>query len=411
MALASTQMSLKGARGRPAPGIWISRVGLFLLFIASPLMEATILNRGRLVQGAFIGVTLGVAAVTLLLAANGRRLVYLPAIVFGPAVLSLLALVVNTVASPASNSAVLSRLSIVFFWISVAWLVSASEINSREVWVLLLAGFGVACLLTAFTPEPYRDCDVFKCGGFGELFMGPFRSENLMAQFSAVALLAATGPLKGRLRFISASMAIAVLFATVSRTSALAIVSAFLVIVLLKALRKRPAKTRVAAAGAVALAMSSVGVWAVLSASADDFSDRGWFWHQAIQALHGHWVFGRGVDQWTALQETGYLPPLFPHSQYLLMLFWAGIVGLSAWIVFLLRTLRHLNAAASEVGRHGSAFVILLCVLGITETVWNPLALDARTPMIVALIALAAAGDAARRGDMAETATTAKSVE
>ncbi|TQJ49850.1 O-antigen ligase family protein [Phycicoccus sp. SLBN-51] len=387
----------EGNAGLPVRAGQLSVVAVFAV---SPMMEATAINRGRTIQLGLIAVVSSLAFLGIMIAVSQRTRIYIPPIVLGPAAVSVVALIVNTAVSPAGNADVFARYLVIVFWVAMALALCVSKVDSAQIWSLLVLAFAVSCLLTALTGEPYRACDIYKCGGFGALFMGPFRSENLMAEFAAIALVAAIGPLRGRLiRIVTATLSLLVLYATVSRTSAAAVVVAAATVFVLRLMRRQSSAWRFRVSGLVVVAVSIAGVLTVLRANPSDFSNRGWFWHQAVQALSGHWWFGRGVDEWSALQQTGYLPPLFPHSQYLLMLFWSGVLGLGLWVLLLLRGTRHMQEHASASGRYGSAFVVLLAVLGITETVWNPLALDARTFLVVAFVGMAA--DAARQQRMA----------
>jgi hypothetical protein len=372
-------VELAKPRVAPRPGQGLAVFGLCALFTAAPLLEWVPLQGSQIARALNVATVLALAPLSVLALSMGRRSVRLPVILFAPALLVLVFVVVNTLNNPfSSEGGALTRLVLLAFWVAVALLVAIARLTVKQASLLLVLQFGSACALSLLTDVPVRDCDSFKCGPLGSLFTGPFRSENLMGQVAALALVSLVVKTTKPIRWFGGGAAGLVLFATVSRTSAIAVVAALVAAAVIHRLPVEAVRVRARAGFLFVLAATGAGLLVVFTADPGDFSNRGWFWRRALNAMEGRWAFGRGVDEWIRLQQTDALPDLYPHSQYLLLIFWAGVLGLTLWLGFLKWTL---GVTAREVAAapYATALAVLVSTLGIAETFWNPLSLDART--------------------------------
>ena len=241
--------------------------------------------------------------------------------------------------------------------------------------------FGLACMLTASTPAPWRECTQFKCGPFGALLGGPFASENYFAQIAAVALLVCFGMRHAHVALAScgALSAMIVLYASSSRTSQIALGVALISWYLWsrRSVRFLSAKPLVAAV----LPFSTVilGIVLVYRATPTDFSNRGYIWTLGRTALADRWWSGLGIDSWTptVLQRN------FMHSQALLLLYSAGVLGVFLYALVMRAVIRRLVDTRDGLG---FAIVVLALILGLTEIVWNPVALDGSAFIATAIL-------------------------
>lgn len=370
-----------------SPGQGLSTFALATMFAASPLLEAVPLG-GTVTQAAFLALTLGTAFITALVLILNRVTVWISGILFSPALIVTVFAVVNAILNPLSNQGTLiGRTILIAFWTAVALLVAAAGLAVRQIGLLVTIQFASACALTLLVAQPYRDCDSFKCGPLGAIFTGPFRSENLLAQLAALTLVFMPVPARRPVRWLAVSTSTLVLLATVSRTSWLAVVAALCIGIAIRTTKPTSQKLRVRLGFGFLLSMIAAGFYILLTAQASDWSNRGRFWRLALDALDGNWAFGRGADGWRRMQDTGGLPGLYPHSQYLLLVFWAGFLGLVLWIA-LMGAILVATSKDRDISAVATPYVALIATLGVTETFWNPLSLDTRTISLLALLAL-----------------------
>lgn len=104
-----------------------------------------------------------------------------------------------------------------------------------------------------------------------------------------------------------------------------------------------------------------------------------------MTALGNSWVTGLGLDRWSFLQSIGLLPPLFPHSEYLLLLFGGGIVAV---LLLQLSFAYALKFASRDDFPFAASYVIFLAILGLTEAYWNPMAFDGHTLLLLPIMTL-----------------------
>ncbi|MFB9166347.1 O-antigen ligase family protein [Arthrobacter psychrochitiniphilus] len=257
-------------------------------------------------------------------------------------------------------------------------------INTRLSWRLPALSFVVGSLfvnITAlFAASAWRPCDQFKCGPFGALYIGGYNTENSLAMFSGAAFICSLAALSGYRRFLICLTFLLCLFATESRTSQLATLfgtAAFVMSTLIinKTGWRRKNVWAICFALFSTLSLSLVGLFLIMTSEPTSLSNRGNTWIAGIRALGDAWPVGLGIDRWVFYQSIGIVPPLFPHSEYLILIFGGGIFALALFAFILFKTI-----LAGNIGLLGNAliigFVIYSLVAGLTEVIWNPLALD-----------------------------------
>lgn len=245
------------------------------------------------------------------------------------------------------------------------------------------------------TPGAFVPCSQFKCNELGAILQGPFDSGNLLglaAAMCAALLLAVQSEL--RRTFFVLLFLMAVLYTTMSRTSILAIGAAVILFAVDRILaasmqRHLQAAARVAAVTVAAVPMVlSMGFVFLTDASA--FSNRGRIWALGREAVSDHPFTGVGIDRWSLLSDLGYFGrgfDRFTHSEFLLMYFSGGIVGL-VLITILLYKVTFTAIVANRSLARGAVYPLVFAFCGIIETIWNPLTIDAGTWFFFALISV-----------------------
>lgn len=265
---------------------------------------------------------------------------------------------------------------------------------------------GITCLSGLIVAEPWRECDKFKCSAVGALFKGPFVSENYLAVVATFTAIWWIGSKRSMGRRLGLVLALGTVLATGTRSALVALgvtaLWALVAFAFVQPSRENPATRRLP--GVVA-AVSSAGMiltslWMIQNAQEDTFSDRGNIWIQAYEAIaQGHLTEGLGYSQWAGLQSIGLIPDHFSHSDYLILLFSGGVIGLTLFGLVAMGLMTKVRGSTRWETVIGAAPVILLMVYGLTEVIWNPMALDSFSFLIIglflqrpAIIAGAAAG-------------------
>lgn len=246
------------------------------------------------------------------------------------------------------------------------------------VWVAGLVSLSMA-VGTAWNP-----CDAVtgKCTFLDGLLSAGLPSENLLAIVGALGCLVSidAGLRRGRLRdggnwLLPVAFAIVVLLSG-SRTPPIGLVVGTVVGLLIQFGAKRnPAKGRLLGLGCV-VAIAASGLLVVARSTGDEFSFRGRLWSAAVNSVDLSAVFGQGEVGWLKAQEAGLIPGHYPHSEYLLVLYFGGALGL----VFLVGL--HFLVLAKTIGDPSASWARLaltptVMVIGITEVFWDPTGLDA----------------------------------
>jgi hypothetical protein len=305
-------------------------------------------------------------------------------LLFVPAGISTCMFFVNALASNGSSSLdVFARLAPCLLWLLVGVLLSLSRVQVETLQAALGVALALSFVLLPFSSGPWRACDQFKCGAFDAIFVGAFRSENYLGQLACLfVLLSVTRPGWKR-RLPDILFGGTVLLATESRTSQLALLVSFGFALLVSRVSDRATRTRLCEA--LVLLIVALGLVLLFNASNDWFSNRGRIWNMALAALGPNWATGLGLDTWEQLQAVGALPPLFPHSVYLLLLFGGGLGALLLFAGTLLACAHRVGSTRSDTFT-GLSLVVFVAFVGITEVAWNPLTLDGHSFMLVLVL-------------------------
>ena len=267
------------------------------------------------------------------------------------------------------------------------------------------AGGGLMSLLTLTTvvdTSLWAGCmhgDFEKCSPAGALFRSFASSENYVAILAGFTIVAAVAALHGRARLVIAVHSGVVMVATGSRTGTLAVGAALLVVLIGRVVESRGAVVRLPRRVCVAVALLScgAGVYLVLTSASDTLSRRGAIWVAVRRHLGDDLLTGVGVSKWGYYQGVGQSPQHFFHSTYALVLFAGGFVGialLACWSYLVLRRTVSDGRAATA-----AAPAVLLLVYALTEVVWNPVAFDGLSWMVVALLCTGSCGSTAAAPD------------
>lgn len=245
------------------------------------------------------------------------------------------------------------------------------------------------------TSNPWRSCDQFKCGIFDRLLTGPFGSENYLAELAAAALLFYLFMFRGWTRATGILLTMLMLAATGSRSNQLAAAVGVLLGVLVELrYRRRRSQHRMRMASPRPLAWSMaigagvVGLALVYLSAPGSFSNRANIWSSGVEVLGGWWPIGLGSEAWRLGQDSGILPDHYPHSEYLLLLFWGGLIAVLIMTAIIASSIIE-SSTFHPAFRSGVAMAGLLLTLGLTEAYWNPLAVDGHAFKILLVLAAA----------------------
>lgn len=245
--------------------------------------------------------------------------------------------------------------------------------------------------------DAWRACSDGKCSAAGALYTAGLDSENFLAIVATITFALALGMAPSRSRWATLLLMTAIVLATGSRTSLLVllvIAATAAVLHLPDAFATAPARRRrVPPLGGALMAgaITVLGFYLLIDARQDSFSSRGNIWIRAVEAVEGSRWTGLGASAWGPLQAVGVLPQHFAHSQYLYVYFAGGIVGLVTFGLLLWSLFQQPSAASWRLLFHRVAPSLALALLGLTEVVWNPIAFDGFSWMLVVVIAVGAA--------------------
>ncbi len=247
-------------------------------------------------------------------------------------------------------------------------------------WAVLIT-FSVTAAGAMLSPNAWRSCSQFKCSEFGLLLGGVFDSENSFARMASLAVVAAMVIANRSILCVVVPMAVLVLVASESRTSQAALAGA---IIGGYAMWKLVAQTRFGPGPLALLAVTfvlGVGTYIVYASDPADFSNRGGIWMRGRFAASEHMIFGSGIDNWT----TDVLDRNYMHSQALLLLYSAGVIGLLLYALLCAVALRTTLSASTPAP---SMFLLLIILTGVLEVSVNPAALDGTSIAVIALLVL-----------------------
>lgn len=246
------------------------------------------------------------------------------------------------------------------------------------VWVAGLVSLSMA------TGTAWKSCDTVtgKCTLLDGLLSAGLPSENLLAIVCALGCLVSidAGLKRGRLRdrsnwLLPATFAVVVLLSG-SRTPPIGLVVGVGVGLLIQFGAKRnTARGRLMGLGCVVVIAAS-GLLVVTRSTGSEFSFRGRLWSAAVNSVDLSAVFGQGEVGWLKAQAAGIIPDHYPHSEYLLVLYFGGALGLVVLVglhyLVLTKTIRDPSASWARI-----ALTPTVMVMGVTEVFWDPTGLDA----------------------------------
>ena len=141
----------------------------------------------------------------------------------------------------------------------------------------------------------------------------------------------------------------------------------------------------------------AIGIFLIHAATPSLFSNRGGIWRRGMKALGPDWGTGVGMDRWSYLQSIGVLPPLFPHSEYLLLLFGGGVAAIGVALILLNVAYAKQVGTGLSVG-FATAFIMFISIIGLTEIYWNPGAIDGHLIVLAPVILMMFAAHADKSG-------------
>lgn len=366
--------------------------GLYCVVLGGFLYELSYSPKGELMQILLLGL-LGATVVLQLrknaLAPQCGVSGKIGPLVYASPILASFLFLVNAVMNPnLPLSQSIGRLASVLFVLLVVILCIISRLSLQIISKVVVMAVLSVLALTPIGGNNWRACDIFKCGPFGAIYTGSFASENGLAIIVSVAILCTFGFWQGWKSSAVLLPLVLTVFAAESRTSQIALIIAVAVWFLVRFGYRSSA---VVATGPRLLFVSViagifvVGISLVYTSAPTAFSNRGNVWLRGTKALGEDWVFGLGLERWFHLQRIGYLPGLFPHSEYLLILFSGGILSLIALFAIMAGAV---TSVASDVRSYAFVlgYVVYLCILGLTEAFWNPIAIDGHSFLVIPLI-------------------------
>lgn len=288
--------------------------------------------------------------------------------------------------------ALAERLAPGLFWLAVLLLWLGGGMRRDLLAVVLALAVALVAVVTPFLPEGVWSCSVFKCGVFGALLKGPFSSENHLAVLAALCLVLVLTCTVGALRWPTVALCVGLLLATGGRSSMIgAALGLAAWVVVRSAVRCRPHRSGPGAVVALGLPASfvAVGLSLVYLSSTDDLSRRGAIWIKARDTLSGHEIVGLGLSRWSGYGQHQPISYLFPHSQYLLVLFSGGLVATVLFTAVMVTSL--LGAAADRRDFAATAaYVTTYLTIGLSEIVTNVMTVDGLTWAVLPLLAVGA---------------------
>ncbi|MET3721618.1 O-antigen ligase family protein [Arthrobacter sp. UYEF21] len=375
--------------------------GVAIVVLGGLLYEARLVPTGQPAQIAVFGLLLGSVVLQVsrsLSLQTSQAKAAVSVGLFLPAIISAAMFLVNALQNvelPLGQS--LGRLLAVAILFLIAVCVAASRLDLKDICRIITISVLVIFLLSSFGHDGWRACDIFKCGPFGAIYTGPFASENALAIFVCVAILCTFASWTGKGSAWTLVPLGLTLYATESRTSQLALAGSLTIWVIVVLWKKaaRPVgmdldvhlRKKAKFIVITILAVFIASFYLLLHAEPASFSNRGNVWIRGLMALGGDWWIGLGLDRWTFLQSIGVVPLLFPHSQYLLLLFGGGVAAVA--LLFLLFSVATWAASKGSASLgFGAAYIVFLSILGLTEAYWNPMAFDGHTFLVIPLVFL-----------------------
>ncbi|MCU1453604.1 MAG: hypothetical protein JWN46_1750 [Acidimicrobiales bacterium] len=251
------------------------------------------------------------------------------------------------------------------------------------------------CLITGgLTGREWIDCryEYGKCTVAGRIYIGIFPSENVLGAIAAAtALLCIVAWRSRRIDLFRVSVLSAILLLAGSRTPLLALVAAIGCAVVLTAnAREVGGRWRLPLVFSRLLpyAIATTGIVLVFRASGSGFSNRAAIWSAARSFVSPFSLIGLGENRYRVLGELGTFRGHYPHSEYLLLLFFGGLLALVLHaVLFAMIGTRLRGMTRADLARRTVVWSWLL-LSGLVDVSWSPAHVDANVWTLVAALAL-----------------------
>ncbi|WP_285589513.1 O-antigen ligase family protein [Actinomycetospora sp. NBRC 106378] len=238
---------------------------------------------------------------------------------------------------------------------------------------------------------PCKTGDLEKCSIAGALFTSFATSENVVGIIAAFGLILSLQGFSGRVRIASVLIFGMVVLLSGSRTAYVTLIIALSWHAVSSLIERQRKVFRIPFPVGLTLgvAAASAAMFLIYTAEPESFSRRGRIWIAVSSQVDDQIVTGIGLSKWVYFQTLGEAPDHFFHSGYALLYFSGGLVALLLSAV----VLAGLLAAESPLGRGltEKSLVVLFATYSFTETIWNPLAVDTYSWIVIGIFLTAAA--------------------
>jgi hypothetical protein len=302
---------------------------------------------------------------------------------------------------------VLAMLAVLGVIVSLYWADRAGRLNAAVfVWFAsLFLAIGLA--IGGLTGQEWSACSAQfdKCSVAGRLYTGIFGSENVLGVIAFLCLLLIVQiPRYQRKPLHIATFAVLLLVAG-SRTP-LAAFAIYLVIGGLLAWTARPRRDHGWAARpgvlvALVAGITFVGVRLAYTAGANSFSNRGRRWAEIVSDVHATSLMGRSQAEYKYLLDRGSFFGHYPHSQYIALLYFGGIVALGLYSLMMYLCCARVTADSRQALAIRLAPMVCVLIYGLLEMAWNAATIDPTTWTLIAVLAASASGSLTVRDEPA----------
>lgn len=281
----------------------------------------------------------------------------------------------------APNSTLIAALAAAGLSLAASVLIrNGSNLSFRDA-SMLLAGYTAALVIAGLVlGDAWEVCRDDKCSLVGELYAGPFESENSIAFIGVIGICLAIATWPGgrlsRQAFTEPSVMVgAAYILLLALSGSRAPMAGLLVGVLIAAVfgfrAVHPMWQRAIGFG-VPVVCVVLSIVLISMATVDDYSFRGRLWVQLRDRIGLRSVWGRGLDGWRPVQEA-LATDRFPHSQIGLLIVFGGWIAVVIYTVVLgmigQQSLRIENRW-QRIG--GLALVNTYALTGLLEVVVSP---------------------------------------
>ncbi len=251
---------------------------------------------------------------------------------------------------------------------------------------------GAALILGVASPTQWLSCQGQwgKCSVVGEIYQGIFSSANEPAEFCMMALLLTCLLPKSRERLLAIIGFAAVILVTGSRTPEISLavgVLMALISVPLMAKKRGYYRHSMFLGFMYILAVPVTGLYVVWHAKANSFSARGLVWLNIEQYITPFTGAGRGRSIYLDLLALGNFRGHYPHSEYLFLTFFGGLMAVGLYAIFALSMWRAVKATTKRLTFVRTLPLTVILIHGITEMSWNASSLDTSVWIAISLFA------------------------